>query len=177
MISTINATGIAAKTETPKPAVDLSGNEINDNDAISSLIRDESTESSVQKDARKTPAPFEEHDDLDIPAPTKPAVTEEEVDTDSGAPDDEFMPGEIIVRFKDVYSASKIAKLIPNIKIVKTKDIYESVYNSAIQNYSVDASKLKSLKEEIGKYFVITISDKSQKGVLKIIKLLKNFRM
>lgn len=189
LISTINVTGIEAKTDSYEPVIDLSGNELNDKDAgmskkhnmgisddiISALIRDKSIESPVQKDVRKIPAPSEKSDDSYIPVPTKPALAEEEkeVDVDSGASDDEFMPGEIIIRFKDKYSVSKIAKLIPNKKIVKAKDIFESVYNSAKQNYSIDSSRLESLKEEIGKYFVISISDKSKKSVLNIIKALK----
>lgn len=183
-----NVSGIEAKTDSPEPVIDLSGNEIKDNDAgvskkynigvsdqdiVSSLIRDEPIGSPVPKDAEKTPAPIEESDDSYIPVPTESVLTEEEADPASGASDDEIMPGEIIIRFKDEFSASKIAKLIPNKKIVKTKDIFESVYNSARQENSVDTSKLKSLKEEIGKYFVVTISDKSKKSVLKIIKALK----
>ena len=183
-----NVSGIEAKTDSPEPVIDLLGNEIKDNDAgvskqynigvsdqdiVSSLIRDEPVGSPVPKDAEKTPAPIEESDDSYIPVPTESVLTEKEADPASGASDDEIMPGEIIIRFKDKFSASKIAKLIPNKKIVKTKDIFESVYNSARQENSVDTSKLKSLKEEIGKYFVVTISDKSPKSVLKIIKALK----
>lgn len=183
-----NASGMEAKTDAPESVIDMSGNEINDNDAgaskkynigvsdqelISSLIRDESSGSSVPKDAQKTPAPFEESDDSYIPVPTESALTEKEADSTSVASDDEFMPGEIIIRFKNEFSISKIAKLIPNKKIVKIKDIYEAVYNSARKENSVDTSKLKSLKEEIGKYFVVKISDKSQKSVLKIIEALK----
>ena len=187
LIPIANAAGLEAKADLPEPVIDLSGNEINDSNAgmskkhnvgipdediIASLIRDGSMESSVQKEVRKTPAPFEKNDDLYLPAPTKPALTEEEVDTGSGASDDGFVPGEIIICFKDEYSPSKIANLIPNEKIVKTKDIYKSVYDSAKEKNSADSSKLESVKEEIGKYYVVTLSGKSQKGLLKIIKAL-----
>ncbi len=187
LIPITSAVGVEAKADLPEPVIDLSGNEINDSNAgiskkhnvgipdediISSLIRDESKESSVEKEVSKTPAPFEKNDDLYIPAPTKPALAEKEVDTGSGAPDDGFVPGEIIICFKDEYSPSKIANLIPNEKIVKTKDIYKSVYDSAKEKNSADSSKLESVKEEIGRYYVVTLSDKSQKGLLKIIKAL-----
>ena len=187
LIPITNTAGMEAKADQPEPVIDLSGNEINDKDAgmskkhnvgipdkdiISSLIRDGSMESPAQKDARKTPAPFEKNDDLYIPAPTKPALTEEEVDTGSGTPDDSFVPGEIIICFKDEYSPSKITNLIPKEKIVKTKDIYKSVYDSAKEKNSADSSKLESVKEEIGRYYVVTLSGKSQKGLLKIIKAL-----
>ncbi len=187
LIPITNAAGMEAKADLPEPVIDLSGNEINDNNAgiskkhnvgisdkdiISSLIRDGSMERSVQKDAGKTPAPFEKNDDLYIPTPTKPALAEEEADNGSGVPDDGFVPGEVIICFKDEYSPSKIANLITNEKIVKTKDIYKSVYDSAKEKNSADSSKLESVKEEIGKYYVVTLSDKSQKGVLKIIKAL-----
>ncbi len=146
LIPITSAVGVEAKADLPEPVIDLSGNEINDSNAgmskkhnvgipdediISSLIRDESKESSVEKEVSKTPAPFEKNDDLYIPAPTKPALAEKEVDTGSGAPDDGFVPGEIIICFKDEYSPSKITNLIPNEKIVKMKDIYKSVYDSA----------------------------------------------
>ena len=116
LIPITNAAGMEAKADLPEPVIDLSGNEINDNNAgiskkhnvgisdkdiISSLIRDGSMERSVQKDAGKTPAPFEKNDDLYIPTPTKPALAEEEADTGSGVPDDGFVPGEVIICFKD----------------------------------------------------------------------------
>ena len=79
LIPITNTAGMEAKADLPEPVIDLSGNEINDKDAgmskkhnvgipdkdiISSLIRDGSMESPAQKDARKTPAPFEKNDDL-----------------------------------------------------------------------------------------------------------------
>lgn len=169
--SILNVQGIESKYAQPEPVIELTENELDNKNILNNSETHKSdTEHTVEEELVVS---YKNEEKLSIPLSTKAGLTEDKVDIDSGDSDDEFMPGEILVCFKNECSDSSISDIISKQKVVKTKDIYKSIYKSAKQDSSIDTSKLKSLKKEIGKNYLITISGKSKKDVLKTIEELK----
>lgn len=139
-MSILNVVSIEAKVELPDPIIGLSDDEINklatdtsenpgknttDSSIEPRIRRNVNSTVNIQKSVSLTPAPFKEQDkdDLHTTLLQRDTLTEELYDTGFDSSDDEFMPGEIIICFKEECSSSIISELMTKQKVIKTQDI------------------------------------------------------
>ena len=85
----------------------------------------------------------------------------------------EFEPGVILVSLKNAYTKEFVVGMIPGVNIIKIDDFGEKLYQAVKKGRPEDKESISKLEHNIGKNYVLTISDKSNEGVLKAIDILK----
>lgn len=104
-------------------------------------------------DTEPTPTP-------DAPAPT-PHIT-----------DAEWAPGEVNVCFTDDCPESAKNEIFSKLDIVEKSDLLEGIYNNLKKTEGADSEKVAEFEKELGKRYIIVLSDKSREAVIAAITML-----
>ncbi len=84
-------------------------------------------------------------------------------------PEDEFIPGEIIVMLKEAYPETDLGELLSEIEIAECEDLYDSVIK-VVGEKNVD----EKLLDEVGTTFRIILADVTEEGVIDALDKLRN---
>lgn len=85
----------------------------------------------------------------------------------------DYEPGVVLVGFKKAYSKSSLNNLFRGISIVEVEDQGERLYEAVKEGHPEEKGRLSKLEAEIGKDYVVKISEKTKEGVLKAIEIIK----
>lgn len=110
---------------------------------------------------------------LPTPSPdTEPTPTPDAPEPTPNILDDEWMPGEVIICFKDDCPESAKNEIFSKLNIVSKKDILEGIYNNLKKTEGADSEKVAEFEKELGKQYTIILSDKSREAVIAAITML-----
>ena len=82
------------------------------------------------------------------------------------------MPGEVIICFTDDCPESAKNEIFSKLDIVKKSDLLEGIYNNLKETEGADSEKVAEFEKELGKRYIIVLSDKSRKAVIDAITML-----
>ena len=86
----------------------------------------------------------------------------------------DFVPGEVIIQFKEQYTGESIAALYPELDIAEEKDSTKRLYEAWIALGMIPKEDLETDKDKFGWDYLITLVDKSKKAVLNAIKTIES---
>ena len=110
---------------------------------------------------------------LPTPSPdTEPTPTPDVPEPMPNILDDEWMPGEVIICFTDDCPESAKNEIFSKLDIVKKSDLLEGIYNNLKETEGADSEKVAEFEKELGKRYIIVLSDKSRKAVIDAITML-----
>ena len=84
-------------------------------------------------------------------------------------PEDEFIPGEIIVMLKEAYPETDLGELLSEIEIAECEDLYDSVIK-VVGEKNVD----EKLLDEVGTTFRIILADATEEGTINALDKLRS---
>ena len=87
--------------------------------------------------------------------------------------ENDHVPGEIMVTFNNPIEEKDVAALLKDVDVKSIEDLSKSSYESFKNDPYATDEGLKKIKKLIGKYYLITLSDKSDEILHKAIDILK----